>query len=132
MSTVTDLCQQRLRPPPERQRYRVSETWPIETSHYNTRVTRCISFFKDNTVNWIEDGGAVDLFHIRSHCVEIVFPSEMWALHWILQLCRHWGKVMLLDLTRGTGGIHDRNASTVLGLGTRNVSPIGWEILNCQ
>ena len=50
---------------PQRQRYRVSETWPIETSHYHTRDTSCISFFKDNKVNLIEDGDVVDLVDIQ-------------------------------------------------------------------
>ena len=53
MSTVTDLCQQRLQPPPtEQQRYRVSEIWPIETSHSHLRNTRFISSLR--TLKWIE------------------------------------------------------------------------------
>ena len=43
MSIFDALCQQRLQPPPEQQRYRVSETWPIETSHSHIRDTRFIS-----------------------------------------------------------------------------------------
>ena len=59
-STVTDLCQQLLiyanrgcsLPPSEQQRYRVSETWPIESSHSHIRNARFISSLR--TLKWIE------------------------------------------------------------------------------